>query len=147
MAVEWLLTAGFILLLDQVSKEFVLRRLEGKPCFLAGSVLRIRIVNNPRIGIGLTRDVRVLIFLWVLSVLGMILLIQHNTLFEGLTVQIAIGALIGGAAGNLIDILRRGAVIDFIDLRIWPVFNLADLAIVLGMIITLWSLVKILVER
>lgn len=45
---------------------------------------------------------------------------------------VAMGALMGGAAGNLLDRLRTGLVIDFIDLRFWPVFNVADSAIVAG---------------
>jgi signal peptidase II len=56
--------------------------------------------------------------------------------------QVALGSAIGGAAGNLIDLLRRGAIVDFIDLRIWPVFNLADAAIFCGACYAGWSLVR-----
>ncbi len=142
MRIEWLIPAGLTLLLDQVSKEFVLRRFDGKPCFLAGSGPRIRVINSSSIGFGRISERRILILLWGAAVLGTILLIQYIPLFKGQTVQIGLGAAIGGATGNLIDKLRRGAVIDFIDLRIWPVFNLADAAIVLGVVITLWSLVN-----
>jgi len=45
-----------------------------------------------------------------------------------------VGMVLGGAAGNLIDRLRLGAVIDFIDPTFWPAFNLADTAIVLGVL-------------
>ena len=41
-------------------------------------------------------------------------------------------AMLAGAVGNLIDRIRQGLVIDFFDFRIWPVFNVADVAIVLG---------------
>ena len=47
-------------------------------------------------------------------------------------VQAGAGAVLGGMAGNLLDAIRGGGVIDFIDLRVWPVFNLADAAIVGG---------------
>ena len=43
-----------------------------------------------------------------------------------------LGLILGGAVGNLIDRIRQGLVIDFFDFRIWPVFNVADIAIVLG---------------
>lgn len=43
-----------------------------------------------------------------------------------------IAAMTGGAAGNLIDRVRLGYVVDYLDVHIWPVFNLADVAIVLG---------------
>ena len=45
-----------------------------------------------------------------------------------------LGLVWGGSVGNLIDRLRTGAVIDFIDLRVWPVFNVADIAITVGFV-------------
>ena len=48
---------------------------------------------------------------------------------------IALAMILGGALGNLIDRLRFGYVVDFLDFRVWPVFNVADCAIVLGVII------------
>jgi signal peptidase II len=47
---------------------------------------------------------------------------------------LAMGLLVGGACGNLIDRARDGAVTDFIDLPLWPAFNLADVAIVAGVV-------------
>ena len=59
--------------------------------------------------------------------------------------RIAVGAIIGGAIGNLADRVFRegggffgGAVVDFIDLQWWPVFNVADSAIVVGGILVVW---------
>ncbi len=57
----------------------------------------------------------------------------------------AVGLVLGGAVGNLIDRLfrgrgmLRGAVVDFIDFRVWPVFNLADAAITIGCLLLLWA--------
>ena len=48
--------------------------------------------------------------------------------------------LLGGAVGNLIDRIRLGAVVDFIDVGAWPVFNLADSAVVVGIIIIIYCL-------
>ena len=53
---------------------------------------------------------------------------------------VALGLLIGGSASNLIDRLRLGHVTDFIDLRFWPAFNLADSFIVLGVLVLLGAL-------
>ncbi len=140
METEWFLAAGVVLLLDQTSKLLVLRRFETKASFPVGSRPRVRLVNNPCVCLGLVRDRRVLVVLWGVCVLGTILVIRHTALLQMPAVKILIWAAIGGATSNLIDILRRGAVIDFIDLRIWPAFNLADVAIVLGVAITLCSL-------
>lgn len=49
---------------------------------------------------------------------------------------------LGGALGNLIDRIRLGYVIDFLDFRVWPVFNLADSAIVVGVILLSWVLIR-----
>ncbi|MBN1458970.1 MAG: signal peptidase II [Armatimonadetes bacterium] len=51
------------------------------------------------------------------------------------TRSIPLGLIVGGALGNLLDRLRLGAVVDFIDLQVWPVFNLADIAITVGILI------------
>jgi len=49
-------------------------------------------------------------------------------------------ALVAGAMGNLIDRMKTGLVVDFLDFRIWPVFNLADIAIVLGVISMVYAI-------
>ena len=54
--------------------------------------------------------------------------------FDHSSAQIALGSALGGAAGNLLDLRFRNGIIDFIDVGFWPVFNLADAAIVLGAI-------------
>ena len=51
-----------------------------------------------------------------------------------------LGLLIGGAAGNLVDRVRDGAVTDFIDLPAWPPFNVADMAFTFGVLAMLWVL-------
>ena len=56
-------------------------------------------------------------------------------------VQLGLGLAIGGAAGNLVDTMRRRPIVDFIDLGWWPVFNLADCAIVVGLLLALVSLI------
>lgn len=50
-------------------------------------------------------------------------------------VRFSLGLVLGGAAGNLVDRVLRGAVVDFIDFHFWPVFNVADIAIVSGVLL------------
>jgi signal peptidase II len=57
----------------------------------------------------------------------------HNTL-----ALCGLGLVFGGAAGNFLDMLRFRCVVDFIDLRWWPVFNVADVAIVAGLVLAFW---------
>lgn len=56
-------------------------------------------------------------------------------------VGIALALQLGGALGNLIDRIRLGYVIDFIDLMIWPVFNVADIAITIGVAVLAYYLI------
>ena len=65
--------------------------------------------------------------------------IVHNT-----AGYIAVGTIMAGATGNLIDGVSRHAVTDFIDLRVWPVFNVADTAIVAGATIIVWNAARFL---
>jgi signal peptidase II len=57
-------------------------------------------------------------------------------------VRLCLGLVLGGACGNLIDRLRYSCVIDFLDFRIWPVFNLADSAISIGGALLFYRIIK-----
>jgi signal peptidase II len=56
--------------------------------------------------------------------------------------DLALGLILSGAIGNLIDRLFLGYVVDFLDFRVWPVFNVADSAITVGAVLLGWSLLK-----
>lgn len=139
MSLKWLLIACLIVIVDQLSKIFVINRLGRGFELKTKSSPVIRPIGNRLIGFGLVRQRRTLVLLWSIAVLGNTLLIDRFIPLQGLTAQIGLGAALGGATGNLVDMLWHGAVIDFIDLRIWPVFNVADVAIVMGVAIALWS--------
>jgi lipoprotein signal peptidase len=70
---------------------------------------------------------------WILALLCALFLYRFSARFHTPVALAGLGLAFGGAAGNLIDILRRRCVVNFIDLGWWPVFNLADAAIVAGM--------------
>jgi len=78
------------------------------------------------------------VLLWLAALLSAILLHRHGDWFQTRTTLICLGLAFGGAAGNLLDILRRRCVIDFIHFHRWPVFNLADIAIFAGLAAALW---------
>jgi signal peptidase II len=133
------LVAGLALVLDQASKKLALDQVAREPRAPARSGPRIRLVRNRAVGLGLVRSRRTLILLWVVAVSGTILSILGEPSFQGYATQLGLGAAIGGATSNLLDLLRRGAVVDFIDFRIWPVFNVADAFIVVGVVAALCS--------
>ncbi len=80
-----------------------------------------------------------LVLAWVLAAASAAILHRFGAWFHGAAALAGLGLAFGGAASNLLDILRRGYVVDFIDLGWWPVFNLADAAILTGLTAALWS--------
>jgi signal peptidase II len=63
----------------------------------------------------------------------------HRSARRDLWVSAALSLALGGAVGNLIDRVRFGYVVDFFDIRVWPVFNVADSAITVGILILAWT--------
>ncbi len=63
----------------------------------------------------------------------------HRSARRDLWVSAALGLALGGAIGNLIDRVRYGYVVDFFDVKVWPVFNVADSAITFGILILAWT--------
>ena len=87
----------------------------------------------------LRRNSRLAFFLLWLASLGCgLLLYRRGGWFQSGSAQVGLGLAFGSAAGNLLDVLRRHHVVDFVDFRCWPVFNLADLGIVAGLCLALW---------
>ncbi len=84
-------------------------------------------------------------FFILLSIITIIILVilawQKRKSFSPL-VKLSFGFLLGGVSGNLMDRLRFGAVVDFLDFRIWPVFNVADSCITLGVIFLSFHLLR-----
>jgi len=139
MTLELLAMAIAVATLDQGSKAIVTARLaEGQSSFgRLGVGVRHSLNRRPygasgRAGVAVS---------WVVTVLGALVLASMVPAFQGHGAQISFGAALGGATGNAFDRLARQGVVDFIDLRVWPVFNVADAGIVAGVIGILWSLV------
>lgn len=131
------LVALLVLTADVVSKVLVVARLEGRPPVrLLGGALLLNVGRNPGAAFSFAEGATVLFTLVAVAVAVVIL--RTATRLGSTGWAVSLGLLLGGAVGNLVDrLLRspgvgRGAVVDFIDLRVWPVFNLADSAIVVG---------------
>jgi signal peptidase II len=80
--------------------------------------------------------------LWIASIAIAAILVRAGLIAENALNAAAIGAALGGAAGNIADRLRRGAIVDFIAIGRCPPFNLADVAIVMGAGLLVLSLVE-----
>lgn len=123
------------LLADQGSKLLVRTNLGLGQSFPAEGPFRITHIANPGAAFGLFPNQSLFLVLTATIGIAALLVYYRAPYFSGLIPKASLGLQLGGAAGNLIDRLRLGSVTDFVDLRIWPVFNLADSAIVLGVIL------------
>jgi signal peptidase II len=128
-----LLVACFVIAADQLSKALVTFELEnGRMVKILGGLLQLDYTQNTGAAFGLMRA-RGLIFVVIAVAVSLGILVSYRRIAaSSLLVRLSLGLVLGGAVGNLIDRIRLGYVVDFIDLRWWPVFNLADSAIVIG---------------
>lgn len=133
-------TAAVVVVLDQVTKSFALEALSGGHVDLIDGILSLRLTFNPGGAFGLLQGFPDLFLLASAVVVIAILLWARRVVERRLLVPL--GLVLGGGLGNLTDRLLRGhdgQVVDFIDLHVWPVFNLADSAIVIGVLLILLS--------
>ncbi|MGI8968493.1 MAG: signal peptidase II [Chloroflexota bacterium] len=128
-----LLVGAGVLLIDQVSKALVRRGLaSGNSIDLFGGLVRLDFTRNQGAAFGILRQEGGIFILVALLVTGGILAYHRRISRAPLLARLGLGLVLGGALGNVLDRLRLGYVVDFVDLRWWPVFNLADSAIVIG---------------
>jgi len=138
MIVTWLIWTVAVLVADQVTKGIVLRRfIEGETSRL-GLWIRLTRVTNRRAGWPQNRWAW--LGLYAVGALGTAALLDHGPISQNGAVQASLGSALGGATGHFLDRWRHHGVVDFIDLGFWPVFNLADIAIVVGTAIALLAM-------
>jgi signal peptidase II len=123
--------AVLVVALDQSTKALAVSCLLGRGAVSFGPIA-IRAVLNHRAFPGPLRSPVTLGALWVILAAVLMAAVHLGPFFQSPVASAGIGAAVGGAGSNLVDRLRRHAVVDLVDLRVWPVFNLADLAIVVG---------------
>ena len=115
---------------DQASKAFVLSR--SWTADSKAGLLSVRKVLMQRDPLMFYFTPRTHIVLWIASIAIAAVLVRAGMIAENALNAAAIGAALGGAAGNIADRLRHGAIVDFIAIGRCPPFNLADVAIVAG---------------
>ena len=135
-----LIMALAVLIADQASKLYILSFIGGEP-YKVTSFLNFVLVWNRGISFGIMNNDTAL-SPYILSALSLLIVgllaFWVRQAGNSSALLLALGVVAGGALGNVIDRLRFGAVVDFIDLHYyawhWPAFNIADSAIVLGVL-------------
>ncbi len=131
--------------LDQLTKAWALARLDAAhPVVVVPGLLDLTLVLNPGVAFGIFAGVppgwRWLVTLFSLGALALLCSLAFRIVPDGGWLgRVALGLVFGGAAGNLLDRWRLGAVVDFVDLHWrgyhWPAFNVADSAITVGVLL------------
>lgn len=132
-----LIVAGVVAVTDQVTKALAVAALEGgRVVPVIDGFLQLRLVRNPGAAFGIGSSLTVVLVLIVAAVIVVILTMSRR--LTSVPWAIALGGMLGGALGNLVDRLfrepgpLRGHVVDFLELPNWPVFNVADSSVVAG---------------
>jgi signal peptidase II len=129
---------------DQLSKLLVLNLLENRISYDIFRYFSITLVKNTGLCFGLFNNAGLnpLVIAGAFIVGIIILLYIHKAPEVNSRFLVSLGLIEGGIIGNVIDRIKMGAVIDFINLHFWPVFNFADVFIVSGIILSFFVNLK-----
>ena len=129
------LTAIAVLVVDQAAKVAVRASLQpGEEREVLGSVVQLTYVRNTGVAFGQLSGSGALVALLVAAAVGL-LLWYFLTHLETPWIWLPAGMVVGGALGNVIDRVGQGAVTDYVKLPGWPSFNVADVAITVGVVL------------
>jgi signal peptidase II len=142
------LIATIVLILDYASKEIVRDNLPlytyWAPFPQLENLFRITHTNNTGVAFGLFQFASAnLVFSIFVSIVSVGIIYFNHQLEPGnRLLRVALGLQLGGALGNLLDRFTQGGVTDFLDFGPWPVFNIADAAVVAGVILMAYVLLQ-----
>jgi len=129
----WLLTI-VVILIDQISKFFVVKYLYQGQLEIIPNIFSLTYVENYGTAWGLFAEFNAVIkVILPIVILGILMYFSYNSKSKSDIVFSTF--ILGGALGNYIDRMMRGFVVDFLDFKVWPVFNFADIMIVIGCIL------------
>jgi len=140
---KFILLALGLLAVDQGSKWLVQNRMSpGESIAVIDPVFYLTYVRNPGAAFGMLPYMTVFFVIIAVVVIVGIIVFARQIARGRFLLKTGLALQVGGAMGNLTDRLRFGHVIDFFDFRVWPVFNMADIGIVLGVGILFIELLK-----
>ncbi len=136
-------TALIIVILDQLTKFIIRKNFQlNESVSIITDVFHLTYVTNTGSAFSMFQGFNIFFIIFSIAVILVILYYIKKIKENEKLMQFAVGLLLGGTIGNFIDRLTMGAVTDFLDFRIWPVFNIADSAVTISvilLIILLWK--------
>lgn len=146
-----MIVSGLVLVFDQISKAIIIQWLPLYETILViPGFFNITHIHNPGGAFGFLADQsavwRNFVFLFISGIaIGLIIYFYHKTPNTHLLLSCGFALIFGGAVGNMLDRIRLGVVIDFLDFYVgklhWPAFNVADSAITIGITIFVYHLI------
>ncbi len=130
----WVL-AAVVLLLDQSTKSMIIAWLDWGQSWPAEGFFRITHARNTGTAFSLFQGHSTILSFVAMFAVAVLLWVYATTGAKSFVLRFALGLQLGGALGNLLDRLRLGYVTDFLDVGPWPIFNAADSAISIGMVL------------
>ena len=132
-----------VFIIDQLVKHLVVSTMHlGQSLPVIKGIFHITYVLNPGAAFGMLEHQRRFFILVALAAVLLGAAFYKKLQQESFLMRSGAGLLLGGAVGNLADRIQSGLVVDFLDFRIWPVFNIADIAICAGagiLIFDIWQ--------
>ena len=133
----WVL-AAIVLLLDQSTKALIVGWLNWGESWPVEGFFRFTHARNTGTAFSLFQGHSNILSIVAVIAVGVLLWVYWSTGAKSFILRVALGLQLGGALGNLLDRLQQGYVTDFIDVGPWPIFNVADSAISVGMVLMVW---------
>ena len=126
-------TGILVFIIDQLVKHLVVSTMHlGQSLPVIKGIFHITYVLNPGAAFGMLEHQRWFFIVVALAAVLLGVFFYRKLQQESILMRSGAGLLLGGAVGNLADRIQSGLVVDFLDFRVWPVFNIADIAICAG---------------
>jgi signal peptidase II len=141
-----LIIAAIVFGLDQATKYWIVQNIPIQSSWsffpTLAKIFQFTFVTNTGAAFGMFPQLGGIFMVIAIVVIASIVVFYQHLPTHNIRVRLSLGLQLGGALGNLVDRVTRGYVVDFVDIGFWPIFNVADLSIVLGVTILayyLWS--------
>ena len=139
-----LMLAAAVIAIDQWSKYYVAATMGlGTSKAIIPGVFHLTYILNPGAAFGILENQRFFFIVVALLMVAAVVYVYPRISRQHLLLRAGTGLMTGGAVGNVIDRVNIGQVIDFFDFRVWPIFNIADTAIVIGVTCIIYTMLFI----
>ena len=130
------------LVMDEVLKYWIRSNMTiGQSIPVISGIFHITYIENPGAAFGILANHRILFLLLTIAITGIMVYLYLSLRNKKSLAALSLGLVISGAAGNFIDRFLRGTVTDMFDFQIWPIFNIADICICIGIAILCYVLI------